>query len=203
MKAYELTNYPRIYTHTYWGAFGADTRPAKTEFIQNRNRFIHEYNIKKSAHRPKYIQKILDECEAAGVHLDHVECYANDNNEYVIVSSPYDTTEPNRQKYAEKGWTHIYKLYVDEADTFIKIIPMKRKRPSFDESSWKAGRKKLNMSCRPSLRTSTKKTKRKMPNYPKDVDKKYIVPTPGLGGGYEIDGRAKYGAERPQKPKGK
>jgi hypothetical protein len=39
-----------------------------------------------------------------------------------------------------------------------------------------------------------------MPNYPKDVDKKYIVPTPGLGGGYEIDGRAKYGAV--QKPKG-
>jgi hypothetical protein len=42
-----------------------------------------------------------------------------------------------------------------------------------------------------------------MPNYPKDVDKKYIVPTPGLGGGYEIDGRAKYGTDRPQKPKGK
>lgn len=60
------------------------------------------------------------------------------------------------------------------------------------------------MDCRPSLRTSTKKTKRKMPNYPKDVDKKYIVPTPGLGGGYEIDGRAKYGAGNGsvQKPKG-
>jgi hypothetical protein len=135
MKAYELTNYPRIYTHTYWGAFPSDSGPARAEFIQNRNRFIVEYNIKKSAHRPKYIQKILDDCEAVGVHLDHIECYANDNNEYVIVSSPYDVRESTKEKYAEKGWIHIYKLYVHEANTFIKIIPMKRKRPSFDESS--------------------------------------------------------------------
>jgi hypothetical protein len=34
---------------------------------------------------------------------------------------------------------------------------MKRERPSFDESSWKAGRKKLNMVYRPGLRTRTKK----------------------------------------------
>ena len=135
MRAYELTSYPRIYVHTYWGAFDTDTGPARTEFIQNRNRFIQEYNIKKSADRPKYIQKILDECEAAKVHLDHVECYINDNNQYVLVSSPYDTSEANQQKYAEKGWAHIYKLYVNEAATFVKIVPMKRKRPSFDESS--------------------------------------------------------------------
>jgi hypothetical protein len=135
MKAYELTNYSRIYVHTYWGAFDADTRPAKAEFIQNRNRFIHEYGIKKSVDRPKYIQKILDECESDNVHLDHIECYSNDANEYVILSSPYDTSDANRQKYAEKGWVLIYKLYVDEADTFMKIVPMKRKRPSFDESS--------------------------------------------------------------------
>lgn len=135
MKAYELTNYPRIYVHTYWGAFRADTGPSKAEIIQNRNIFIQEYNIKKSAERPKYIEKILDDCEAACLHLDHIECYMNDNNEYVILSSPYDTSESNREKYAEKGWTHIYNLYVNDADTFVKIIPMKRKRPSFDESS--------------------------------------------------------------------
>ncbi len=135
MKAYELTNYPRIYVHTYWGCFDADSRTASAEFIQNRNRFINEYNITKSANQPKYIQKFLDECIADKVYLDHIECYKNDNNEYVILSSPYDTRESNREKYAEKGWTLIYKLYVNEADTFMKIIPMRRKRPSFDEST--------------------------------------------------------------------
>jgi hypothetical protein len=139
MKAYELTDYPRIYIHTYWGAFPVDgnfnREISNDEIIENRNRFIREFNIYKSADHPKYIQKILDDCNADKVYTDHVELYINDNKEYVILSSPYDMSEATQQKYAEKGWALIYKLYSTTANTFMKTVPMRRRRPSFNESS--------------------------------------------------------------------
>jgi hypothetical protein len=137
MKVYELTNYPRIYVHTYWGAFSTgDHHTGNDEIIHNRNRFIREFNIKKSADRPKYIQKMLDKYKADKLDLDHIETYINHNNEYVILSSPYYPTETDQQKYSENGWISIYNLYMHEGTTtFMKTVPMRRRRPSFDESS--------------------------------------------------------------------
>jgi hypothetical protein len=113
---YLQTNYPKIYDRTYWGMF-SDT--AKHEIISNRNRFITDYNIVKK--RCKLTKKIYSK-HMEIENKDHSECYFNKDYNYVLVTSPY-TGKPGLDDYfIENGWTKIYPLYADTANTYIKIV---------------------------------------------------------------------------------
>jgi hypothetical protein len=118
----DKTNYSKLFKNTYWGNFGLDNRSEKDlkeldEIVTNRNNFVVEYNIKKNVKkRPikllEYIEKLRKNNS-----LDHLESYLTNNNEYIIVNSPYNPDEkavPDMQK--------IYNLYFNNAKTYIKII---------------------------------------------------------------------------------
>ena len=118
MKNSEKTNYRKLYDGTYWSNFKSSDD--KTEIYNNRNRFVEEYNIKSNiVFPPRYISKETDN----NTMYDHVEHYKTRDRTYVIISSPY---APNVDEFYElNGWKRIYKLYANNAATYIKIIPLR------------------------------------------------------------------------------
>lgn len=82
-----------------------------------------DFHITKHAVKvPKYIRF---ECSQRENIFDHVEYYINENDDYVIVSSPYSNLDEN--EYYALGWVKIIKLYSDHAETYMKIIPKHRR----------------------------------------------------------------------------
>jgi len=120
------TKYAPIYKNTYWGGFKLHQCESITnEIINNRNLFIEDYNIIKNRMRPPlYINK--EHSNEHGGYLnnfDHVECYMDDNDNYVLISSPYYSNGDQYDLfYIGLGWTRIYPLYSIYAATYVKII---------------------------------------------------------------------------------
>jgi hypothetical protein len=105
-----LTEYPKIYSKTYWGAFSKDP---EQPIIVNRNLFIKKYNIKiykrlnrKMFHFYDYRERILD----------HVESYITKNKYVIIVTSPYAFNGNST------GWYEIEQLYSSYTTTFMKVF---------------------------------------------------------------------------------
>lgn len=137
---FELTDYPKIFSETYWGNFRLKETEEIWEVINNRNNFIEEYNIvlstpSKPKGIPQYVSKHLDRNsiteETAGIKkglLDHTEVYENDY-QFILVNSPY---RDNEEKFDDtslllQGWIKTYMLYHKDANSYIKTIS-KRKR---------------------------------------------------------------------------
>ena len=112
-KTCKQTEYPSIYENTYWGNFQCKTEP---EIIENRNKFIPDYDIKKTCRTPKYVDKQVD-IEGS----DHMEYYLNGSGQFVTIMSPY-TNEKIYNHFLSNGWAEIYPLYNTGYKTFIKII---------------------------------------------------------------------------------
>lgn len=130
MYYYEYTDHKKIYNHSYWGHFGKSIdmndnhRKPEPEIIQNRNKFIKEYDIVKYVDkRTKYV---LNEYEFNNGRIDHIfdhlEFYKTNDNKYILVSSPYGMNKEKELTYYNMGWLKIYPLYSFDAVTFIKIV---------------------------------------------------------------------------------
>jgi hypothetical protein len=96
-KRAELTKYPNIYKHVYWGWGKGDIENdsySTPQIIENRNRFIEEHNIKCFFKLPaklyynKGASPIFTGCNQHGL-LDHRECYLTKQNTVIILCSPY------------------------------------------------------------------------------------------------------------------
>jgi hypothetical protein len=121
-KAYK-TDYPEIYKNTYWGCSTGEIEP---ETIENRNKFITDYNIKHYKSRPpQFIEKIIN--RNVYRYLDHTEVYVNHDKEYILISSPYGGRD-KEDEHLKDGWTEIYHLYNPDAKTFIMKCNMKYKK---------------------------------------------------------------------------
>jgi len=129
MFVYEKTRYPDLFKNTYWGRykFGTEHSTISEEMIENRNKFVEENNVKENCDDslPEYVREIVNK-EKAKLYTDHLEYYKTSNS-YLIMSNPYIVHEKDRTKYLKNGWREIYKLYADQALTFIKVVPIREK----------------------------------------------------------------------------
>lgn len=124
-ESYNKTNYPNIYKHTYWGNFDYEKNKYSItkNIIDNRNKFIEEYNVKIKKNPPQYISKEAD--RNLYRFFDHVEFYQNEKF-YIIIISPYNhLNEIDLNKLKELEFQSIYQLYSINAFSFVKIIPKK------------------------------------------------------------------------------
>lgn len=129
-KYYQLTKYKNIYKNIYWGHNSAHINidgkkiyDLKQEIIDNRNKFIEDYNIKHI--QPSFSKCIMDYLfrmiNSNYKFHDHLEKYKTNDNKIVIIVSPYG---PNDEKTytVPDDFTEIYKLYHQTATTFIKVV---------------------------------------------------------------------------------
>lgn len=134
-KYSDKTNYASIYKMTYWG--GNDFEETKKtlcgkDIFENRNKFVSDYGIVRiSKKKPQYIREEIDRNRSAVIKIDHSEVYVVNDKKYVVVSSPYFGNDENISKkldkqYENMGWTKIYKMYSEDANTYIKIIPFRK-----------------------------------------------------------------------------
>jgi hypothetical protein len=120
----EYTLYPKKYKGSYWGNFCSLPNPV---IIQNRNKFIEEYNINKfEKHNSRTYKKqnaVIKPFERK-LYFDHYELYSVVNSKSLIfVISPYCGLDC-KEEIIRDGWEEIYQLYCNYEDclTFIKII---------------------------------------------------------------------------------
>jgi hypothetical protein len=119
----DKTRYQKIFKYTYWGGFLYSNE--KAGIIENRDRFIVDYDIKD--HKRSGLKKIyrwLDAQQKNGCELDHVEIYAANDGRVVVITSPYDHVSPS--DFENMGWKMIYPLYYMNAYTFVKEIDPKK-----------------------------------------------------------------------------
>ena len=139
----DLTNYPDIYECSYWGQFIFDDSYShdhiNINIIENRNKFIKEYNIAKyNSKNNKYIKlqtdmnRLKDEPLPSGgfenniwVHTEH---YLTHDKKRIMVISPYiDIDSPeNISEFEEYFNKHNFKpynkLYSIDTLTFIRVF---------------------------------------------------------------------------------
>lgn len=132
----ELTKYPKIFDGSYWGNFRHNPNnltDGQRTIIENRNKFVQDYDIKKRLDKPpQYVYIHFDRnhpnLREKHIVLDHVECYLNKGGDYVIISSPYDKTQD--EKYESLGWIKVEPLYSidNKAITYLKIVKSRRRK---------------------------------------------------------------------------
>ena len=55
-KNYEMTKYPSIFDNTYWGTYAFNGDNFNSEMVDNRNKFVEEFQITKNGYNaPEYI----------------------------------------------------------------------------------------------------------------------------------------------------
>ena len=119
---YTRTQHPKMYQNTYWGHPKYDDSYAN--MIDNRNKFPNDFDIKCYMSKCKRPQYILEEIEPR--YIDHPEVYINKDGDYVIISSPYSPQDS--EYHLANGWTEIYPMYNTSARTFMKKVPLRRRR---------------------------------------------------------------------------
>ena len=120
----EYTAYPEKYKGCYWGNFASIP---ETHIVENRNRFITDYDIKNNVkHTKKYYNKANKVLKHFKVqrYLDHYELYSLNNSENLLaVISPYSGADREiRDEIIADGWTEIYPIYGNGAVSFILYI---------------------------------------------------------------------------------
>mgnify|MGYP001763984475 CR=1 FL=1 len=124
----DLTNYKKIYESTYWGGFCISCNDIG--IVDNRNAFINDYNIKKQSSRIlKNIQEFIKNLMNGEFRnfSDHIEVYEDNNKDFVIITSPYNTNDDDTNFKNATGFKQIYNLYNNSARTYIKIMDRKFK----------------------------------------------------------------------------
>ncbi len=144
-RNYSLTNYPNIYKNTYWGNFIKREDTDINSIIENRNKFITDFDIKSiQKNLPEYIYKALwkllieknldlklirDKWRCSDLinnyctFFDHKETYKTKSGNFIIVFSPYN--ELDGEKIEELGFERIYNLYHKDAFTYVKQFSKK------------------------------------------------------------------------------
>lgn len=108
---YQLTNYPFIFKNTYWGNFNN----ANSNIIENRNRFVEEFKIKRYNYKIGHDLKL----HYNDPIFDHVEFYNTIDGKIIIISSPY-APNVSDAKYEYYGFNLYSQLYTTPAITYLK-----------------------------------------------------------------------------------
>jgi hypothetical protein len=119
----DKTEHPEIFKYTYWGGFLYSNE--KAGIIENRDRFIVDYDIKD--HKRSGLKKIyrwLDAQQKNGCELDHTEVYITNDKRLIVITSPFKHVNPS--DFEDRGWTPIYPLYNRNAYTFMKEVDPKK-----------------------------------------------------------------------------
>jgi len=118
-----MTEFPKIYCNSYWGAFRSCNKPDENIF-KNRNEFakIHQllpkqvsYNIK---NKMRYLIGL--NYQLMELKFDHDEYYKTADNHFVVIVSPYTSKES--KDYLElisEGWTPVDTLYNSSAESLM------------------------------------------------------------------------------------
>jgi hypothetical protein len=142
IQNYTLTEYPKLYSHTYWGTGGRAHE--EDLIIENRNRFATEYNLKsglskiaqkyrekagvfKDLNEIKNFKRCNDGDKCSFLHQkdkrqEHIEYYKTNDKKIIAVFSPYDISESMTKMALECGYSLIYPIYSTMANTFVKEI---------------------------------------------------------------------------------
>jgi hypothetical protein len=139
MNNYELTEKPEIYKGVYWGT--DEYKEENVEIIENRNRFIKAWGIRKSRgcmEIPKYVlnqsQIYPYATDVYGVYVnictrkdfaDHSEFYKTKTGYAVIISPCSDMYEEEAKSY---GYKRIQPLHKKEFPTYIKTNFMAKRK---------------------------------------------------------------------------
>jgi stalled ribosome rescue protein Dom34 len=124
------TKYPKIFD-CYWGSFqySNDALTITDEIIENRNKFVEEFDIKRSKSIPIMLDKYLGiygfyyyQQQGNNSYYDHVETYYTKNKDHIIIISPYFCNKDLTNFFKKRGYIEYNKLYSDGATTFIRVI---------------------------------------------------------------------------------
>lgn len=119
----DRTDYPHIYRDVYWGNFSGNHLTDET--INGRNEFIQDFGIKGKCRKiPVYLLELVK--RKAGL-FDHTEFYETNDNQYVLVNSPYSISRENEARLIEIGFKKYKQMYSEDATTFTMVLD-KRKR---------------------------------------------------------------------------
>lgn len=112
---YTLTKYPLIFKKTGWGR---QTETCEI-VINNCNEFVRTHKIRccKNVIPHKILkQAIYDDRYIDGI--DHLEYFLNENNQYVVVTSPY-RSDLHVDYLTQQGWTEMNGIYTNESSSFL------------------------------------------------------------------------------------
>lgn len=133
---YKYTKYPNIYKKTYWGQLETIKDPlyCNVDFniINNRNEFVEEFIIDRKCkftkkffkNNPKFKDYMKNERGA----FDHIETYRDNNNDYVIVVSPYLECD---DLLFDLGFERIYNLYSRSSYSYVLYLVKNTKYDQF------------------------------------------------------------------------
>lgn len=123
----DLTQYPKLYSRTYWGKERAPLisdhwYASYLEIIENRNRFIREYDIKKDLNgnkRPGYLSDYIFNLSNGPTSdlFDHIEAYGTNDGSIIIITSPYGENHSQHENF-----NLIYNMYAEDATTYMQNI---------------------------------------------------------------------------------
>ena len=111
--------YSEIYKKVYWSGFRPNDSTYSKEIINNRNKFIEEFDIVK-VDTTNTLYRISDALQNDSIIkdlVDHLEFYRTKSGGVVILNSPYGAAInecPGMEPYA--------KMYSPDANTFIKCL---------------------------------------------------------------------------------
>jgi len=144
VELYELTEFPKLFTKTYWGRF--EYRKEDDDYIKNRNEFAKKYNLdEKSWCRDKipYEYKMDIRCKesrynghasasrACSHRYDHFECYrtkVDNEDSLILIISIHKSEIP--KSIIDEQWGIVPPMYSNTCVTWQLIVPVyELKRP--------------------------------------------------------------------------
>ena len=123
-----LTKYPKIFKGSYWGNQKHDGSDSDDQIIENRNNFIKDLIISRVTRPPTWLNHFLEvDNDHTRDYYDHFEVYINNDNNFVVIMSPYITSDSQRFHdyeifYKARGFKLCEPLYSDTASTFIRVV---------------------------------------------------------------------------------
>lgn len=138
---YSQTNYPKIYIETYWGSFDSNSKGInfdrlEPEIIDNRNKFIVEYNIKCILKYSQFSSSIKN-CllnHKKSYYFDHIELYRTNDSKYIMLNSPTFSSDDLLSFLDEYEFVKIYSLYSSGHPSFIRIFNNRKDLSYFAKS---------------------------------------------------------------------
>ena len=119
---YTQTAYPNIFKHTYWGCHHGTP---SDEIINNRARFVKQFDIKKVSDLSYRLERRLFEIL---LRRDHPEYYLSKKYPGCILHIfSMHTDDKEHALILEDGYKELYPLYNVDQKTYIKIRPRFKK----------------------------------------------------------------------------